>query len=96
MSISLSRILRTFYMEENNTNVSYGIGGIGIGTKPGSYPLELNVTYKDESNEDIFLSFNIKKKEFDLQKLTLNKSYVNLSASNLERVTKEKNELTLY
>lgn len=84
----------TFYMEDNNTNVSYGIGGISLGTKPGRYPLELNVTYNDGSHEDIFLSLNIKEKTFALQELTLNKSYVNLSASNLERVKKEKNELT--
>ena len=83
----------TFYMEDNNTNVSYGIGGIRIGTQPGRYPLQLNVIYKDGRNEDILLSLNIKEKEFDLQKLTLNKSYVNLSAINLERVKKEKDEL---
>ena len=84
----------TFYMEGNDTNVSYGIGGISLGTRPGRYPLELNVTYNDDSNENIILSLNIKEKAFDLQELTLNKSYVNLSASNLERVTKEKDELT--
>ncbi len=84
----------TFYMEGNNTNVSYGIGGISLETRPGRYPLELNVTYNDGSNENIILSLNIKEKAFDLQELTLNKSYVNLSASNLERVTKEKDELT--
>ncbi len=83
-----------FYMEGNDTNISYGIGGISLGTKPGRYPLDLNVTYNDGSNEDILLSLNIKEKAFDLQELTLNKSYVNLSASNLERVTKEKDELT--
>jgi murein DD-endopeptidase MepM/ murein hydrolase activator NlpD len=83
----------TFYMEGNNTNVSYGIGGIRLGTKPGRYPLELNVTYKDGSTEGILLFLNIEEKEFDLQELTLDKSYVNLSASNLERVKREKNEL---
>ena len=84
----------TFHMKGNDTNVSYGIGGISLGTRPGSYPVELNVTYNDGNNEEILLSLNIKEKEFDLQKLTLNKSYVNLSTSNLERVKKEKDELT--
>lgn len=83
----------TFYMKDNTTKISYGIGGISLGTKPGRYPLKLNISFKDGSNEDALLFLIVGKKEFDVQKLTLKKGYVNLSTANLKRVKEEQDEL---
>ena len=83
----------TFYMIDSTAKISYGIGGISLGTKPGRYPLKLNISYKDGSNEDVLLFLIVGEKEFDVQKLTLKKGYVNLSTANLKRVKEEQDEL---
>jgi murein DD-endopeptidase MepM/ murein hydrolase activator NlpD len=83
-----------FYTKEGNENVHYGIGGIRLGTKPGRYPLKINISYKDRSSEEVILFLVVGEKDFGVQHLTVKESYVNLSTSDLQRFKKEKSELT--
>jgi len=65
-------------------------GAIGLDTEPGDYPLALHITYRDGSEERFHHTITVNKRDFPIQRITVDAGYVHLGNDNLVRHRREK------
>ncbi len=67
----------------------FSLIGLGLGIKPGIYDLAIKVAYTDTGQRDFLFRLPISEKKFPMERITVEKSYIEPSPENRERMKRE-------